>query len=98
MTTEDRKITEISILAPLWAPDSWSDEPLRRGWATMRLPFRWRVVRVQHRRTADGMRYEGCEGVSAHWTEKAANRAAERAIDALDRALLARLRGEGATQ
>lgn len=71
MTAED-KIVKFSVLAPLWAPDAWSDEPSRRGWASMRLPFRWRVVRVHYRRMPDGMRYEGCMGVSAHWTAKAA--------------------------
>lgn len=56
------EITAYAVAAPLWAPDSWGDLP-RRGWHTMRLPWRWRVVRV------DAV---GEEGLAACWTRRRA--------------------------
>lgn len=55
-------IVGYAVAAPLWAPDSWSELPAR-GWATMRLPWRWRVVRV----TATGE-----EGMAACWSRRKA--------------------------
>lgn len=60
MTTTE--ITGYAVAAPLWAPDSWSELP-QRGWATMRLPWRWRVVRI----TATTE-----EGMAACWTRRRA--------------------------